>query len=58
MRSVLRRLSLLFNRDRATRDLEDEMALHRQLRAESLERFGTADARQEANREAALEAAH
>ena len=50
MRSVLRRLSLLFNRDRATRDLEDEMALHRQLRAESLERFGTTDAQQEANR--------
>ena len=50
MRSLLRRLALLFNRDKATRDLEDEMALHRQLRTESLQRFGSADARQEANR--------
>ena len=50
MRSLLRRLALLFNRERATRDLEDEMALHRRLRAESLQRFGSADGEREANR--------
>lgn len=50
MRSLLRRLALLFNRDQAMRDLEDEMALHRQLRTESLQRFGSTNAGQEANR--------
>jgi predicted permease len=50
MRSLLRRLVLLFNREKATRDLEDEMALHRQLRAESLRRFGSANADAEAGR--------
>lgn len=50
MRAFLRRLALLFRRDRATQDLEDEMALHRQLRAESLQRFGHASPEQEAGR--------
>ena len=50
MRSLLRRLALLFNREQATRDLEDEMALHRKLRAESLQRFGSGDAEREADR--------
>lgn len=50
MRSLLRRLALLFNREQATRDLEDEMALHRKLRAESLQRFGSVDAEREAER--------
>ena len=50
MRSLLRRLKLLFNREQATRELEEEMALHRQLRAESLKRFGSAEPELEANR--------
>ena len=35
-----RRLKLLLARDRATEDVEQEMAFHRQLRAEALERHG------------------
>ena len=50
MRSLLRRLTLLFNKEKATRELEDEMALHRQLRAESLKRFGSPEPEQEARR--------
>src|SRR5688500_8456183 len=50
MRSLLRRLTLLFNKEKATRDLEDEMALHRELRAESLKRFGSPEPEQEARR--------
>ena len=47
-----RRLRLLLSRDRATRDLEEEMRLHRELRAESLHRQGHAidEARSEASR--------
>jgi hypothetical protein len=35
-----RRLKLLLHRDRAIADLEEEMRLHRELRAESLRRQG------------------
>jgi putative ABC transport system permease protein len=45
-----RRLKLLFGRERAMRDLEEEMALHRQLRAESFTRHGHPEAMREANR--------
>ena len=47
-----RRLRLLFLRDKATRELEEEMRLHRELRAESLRREGRSDseARAEAER--------
>ena len=47
-----RRLRLLLSRDRATRDLEEEMRLHRELRAEALHRHGRAvdEARSEATR--------
>jgi putative ABC transport system permease protein len=49
---LLRRLTFLLFRDRATRELEDEMTLHRELRAEALSREGMGDreARAEANR--------
>lgn len=40
--TLWRRLKLLVTRDHATRDLEQEMELHRQLRAEALERHGHA----------------
>src|SRR5688572_11546853 len=50
MRALLRRLTLLFNKEKATRELEDEMALHRELRAESLKRFGSPEPEQEARR--------
>jgi putative ABC transport system permease protein len=47
-----RRLLLFLFRERATRELEEEMRLHRALRAESLERAGlrTPAARREADR--------
>lgn len=50
--SLLRRLQLLLRRDRAHADLEDEMRLHLELRAESLRREGLApdDARLAARR--------
>ncbi|MGH7593209.1 MAG: permease prefix domain 1-containing protein, partial [Gemmatimonadales bacterium] len=38
--ALLRRLRLFIFRDRATRDLEDEMRLHRELRAGALHRTG------------------
>ena len=41
--TVWRRLRLLFDRNRATREIEEEMALHRQLREESFSRFGHPD---------------
>lgn len=50
--SLLRRLRLLLQRDRASADLEEEMRLHLDLRAESLRRSGLAplDARLAAQR--------
>lgn len=48
--SLWRRLALLVTRDRATRELEEEMELHRQLRAESLARHGHGDPVTEASR--------
>ena len=45
-----RRLKLLLARDRATQDVEQEMEFHRQLRAESLERYGHATPLAEAAR--------
>ncbi len=45
-----RRLKLLLTRDRATHDLEQEMELHRQLRAEALQRHGHANPVAEADR--------
>jgi len=50
--TLWRRLRLLVSRDRATRELEEEMRLHRELRAEALHRQGHAagEARSEAAR--------
>lgn len=45
-----RRLKLLLTRDRATQELEQEMDLHRQLRAETLKRYGHATPTAEAAR--------
>lgn len=50
MRAFLRRLALLLERNRVTRDLEEEMTLHRELRAESLHRFGHPSPETEARR--------
>jgi predicted permease len=54
--SLLRRVRLLFNRDHATADLEEEMRLHRELRVESLQRQGRSP--DEANREATRRFGH
>src|ERR1019366_7909220 len=52
VREALRRIALLLRRDRATADLQDEMRLHRELRAESLRDGGATatDAATEARR--------
>jgi predicted permease len=48
--TLWRRLTLLLVRDRATRELEEEMELHRQLRSEALERQGHSNPVMEAER--------
>jgi putative ABC transport system permease protein len=50
MTTFWRRLRLFLGRDRATRDLEEEMTLHRQLRAESLQKHGHVHAVEAAER--------
>jgi hypothetical protein len=40
---IWRRLALLWSRERATEDLENEMRLHRELRAEAMRRHGHAE---------------
>ncbi|HEX6314803.1 MAG TPA: ABC transporter permease [Gemmatimonadaceae bacterium] len=50
MGTFWRRLQLLLGRNRATRELEEEMRLHRQLREESLQRLGHTNAPAEARR--------
>lgn len=51
-----RRLRLLLSRDQATRELEEEMRLHRELRAEALRREGRPES--EARAEAARRFGH
>src|SRR5687768_16955972 len=44
IRELVNRVRLLFGRDRATADLEDEMRLHMEMRAEKLRAEGMSDA--------------